>query len=473
MRLSQLHEKLGALRARAGGGEALRLAAALSEGEIRAFEEEHGAHLPPDFRAFLRGVGASGAGPYDGLLPNEQWSSALGKVRPGWLARPFPFAIDPAGDFVAIGPPGSAGDEPFEGAIALSDQGCTFYGLLVVTGPLAGRVVYVNVDQDRPYYLVENPDFLSWYERWLDELLWGHHASWFGIGLPGDEAQLAAAAVPGSPRQRDAVAAMFRLPRLSGETAALVVDLLRDPVAEVRELAVGLLKNFPPAEASLRLDHALGDASGGVRLAALEAILRAGGAWQEAARKALRDADPAVAVVALHHLTADERLLSADEVLPFVESPDAALSRCATGALARLPSGRATAVLLGRVASDPELDTLAALVSQVHNGGASAAQTGEILEALRARVAMAGAHIPQQLLWILCGFPGSHPALQRLLLGLVSHPEPLVRFSVVHQLGEVGDAGAIAALTVGRRDPTTLGPEHPNRSSIGQMAREC
>jgi HEAT repeat protein len=482
-RISRILAKLAALRAGAIGDdvEKFSLEPVLSEGEITAFEQAQGAQLPADFRAFLALAGGSGAGPYDGLLPMIAWGSALGKERPGWLARPFPFVVTETGQFEPFGPareastvePPGPTHEAYEGAISLSDQGCTFYGLLVVTGPLAGRLVYVNVDQDAPYYLVENPDFLSWYERWLDELRWGHRASWFGIGMPGDEAQLVAAAAPGSARRRDAVAAMFRLPRLSGETAALVVDLLRDPDAELRELAVSLLKNFPPAEASLHLHRALGDVSGEVRKAALETILRAGGAWQEAARKALHDTDPAVARVALYHLTADERLLSADEVLPFVESPDAALSRCAMGALARLPSGRATAVLLGRVASDPELDTLSALVNQVHNGGASAAQTDEVLEALRARVVASGDRVPQLLLWILGGFPGSHPALQGLLLGLVNHPEVLVRFSVVHQLGKVGDEGALAALAACRRDPSRLDPEYPNRSSIGTMAREA
>ena len=122
MPLSRIREKLAALRAQTG--EDYPLDRALTERKIQAFEAKQGAQLPPEFRAFLRQIGASGAGPYGGLLPMLQWGAALGKEAPGWLSRPFPFAPGESGPFEPFGPPGA---RPFEGAIAISDQGCTFY----------------------------------------------------------------------------------------------------------------------------------------------------------------------------------------------------------------------------------------------------------------------------------------------------------------------------------------------------------
>lgn len=59
------------------------------------------------------------------------------------------------------------------GSISLILQGCSYYGLLIVTGQYRGHVVYVDVQGSGEPYFVAHPDFLSWYERCLNELLAG------------------------------------------------------------------------------------------------------------------------------------------------------------------------------------------------------------------------------------------------------------------------------------------------------------
>ncbi len=54
--------------------------------------------------------------------------------------------------------------------MALNEQGSSYYGVLIVTGPYRGHVVYVDADGACPIQFVGR-DFLSWYEHWLDELL--------------------------------------------------------------------------------------------------------------------------------------------------------------------------------------------------------------------------------------------------------------------------------------------------------------
>ncbi len=77
------------------------LAPALTEADIKAFEEIHGIHLPAEYRSFVAEVGNGPAGPDHGLMPltvprpkaGEEW--AVGDEweedrLPGRLAEPFP-----------------------------------------------------------------------------------------------------------------------------------------------------------------------------------------------------------------------------------------------------------------------------------------------------------------------------------------------------------------------------------------------
>ncbi|MGC5054392.1 SMI1/KNR4 family protein [Micromonospora sp. DT48] len=158
-----------------------RLGPVLPEGEVVGFEKRHGVRLPPDYRGFITTIGHGGpgrfggAGPFYGLLPIEDWDLTLeGDLDVTMLARPFP--AEPGRvyeDWLAQAAPGED-DEPYRGTLALSHQGCGDLSLLVLSGPARGRVVDTHPGKQGPRF-TPDPDFLSWYERWLDAVLAGEH----------------------------------------------------------------------------------------------------------------------------------------------------------------------------------------------------------------------------------------------------------------------------------------------------------
>jgi SMI1/KNR4 family protein SUKH-1 len=157
----------------------LELGPPLTDDEVTAFEREHGVSLPEDYRAFITRIGNGGpgrwggAGPYYGLHPLQDWATALwGMPGPSTLATPFP--AEP-GHVFSDWPSGVApgeDDEPYCGTLALSDQGCGYLSILVVSGPARGRVTD-NSDTPAGPTFTSDADFLSWYERWLDAVLAG------------------------------------------------------------------------------------------------------------------------------------------------------------------------------------------------------------------------------------------------------------------------------------------------------------
>lgn len=200
-RVHRVRKKLEDVRARklsCFGSEShgFRLNPPLGEADLAAFEAERGIRLPEDYRDFLLHAGNGGAGPYHGILPLERWDAVARWVEydedeampADYLSRACPLRSGTTLEEMRqratrIHTPESAesDEDNYQGAIALEDQGCTFYALLVVSGPLRGRVVYVDLQRNRPPYVVEDPDFLSWYEGWLDALLAGEDTTWFGL----------------------------------------------------------------------------------------------------------------------------------------------------------------------------------------------------------------------------------------------------------------------------------------------------
>ncbi|GLY36848.1 hypothetical protein Amsp01_028720 [Amycolatopsis sp. NBRC 101858] len=90
------------------------------------------------------------------------------------------------------------------GILAVVHHGCTAFTHLVVSGPGRGRLVNVDLDGFPAPYVLEDKDFLAWYERWLAELLAGCDVVDFGEKLPGGEGTLLAIlAEDPSPRRPD------------------------------------------------------------------------------------------------------------------------------------------------------------------------------------------------------------------------------------------------------------------------------
>jgi hypothetical protein len=66
----------------------------------------------------------------------------------------------------------------------ICDQGCTYAARLIVTGEGRGRIIYIDVQGWYPPYFVKDPNFLAWYERWLEGVLSAPRVAWFGFDNP-------------------------------------------------------------------------------------------------------------------------------------------------------------------------------------------------------------------------------------------------------------------------------------------------
>jgi HEAT repeats len=254
-----------------------RLLPPLPEEQVAAYEGRNQIRLPEDYRAFITQVANGGAGPtLYRLLPLRP--DAVNS-RPD---RPFPFspgtlprrdwADDPALD-----------PEPWPGAILLTDEGCTFYQLLVVTGPHRGRVVHIDTDcNDWPTF-DPAPDFLTWYENWLfhrkdpipkDPIPWGEHDALARIALAGEDGVEA----------EDAVRACFHLAAPYPKTQESAIEVL----------AAGL-RGGAAAAGRVRAVWALGEmADRRSELAHVRQLIE----------PALRDPDPAVRAMAIEYTVA-------------------------------------------------------------------------------------------------------------------------------------------------------------------------
>ncbi|GGT04726.1 hypothetical protein GCM10010271_03310 [Streptomyces kurssanovii] len=178
-----------------GHGHTFELLPALPEEELRAVERWLGTRLPEEYRTFLREVGAGGAGPDYGLFPlrppGPGTPAASGRCalpfRPGLTAeldehqRAEPRRDEHPHDaaFVAAYAAWQAREDELhdaltEGTLCISDRGCGYYSLLVVTGPHRGTVwedVRAVGEGVVPIRLVGGTGHLSfaeWYLHWLE-----------------------------------------------------------------------------------------------------------------------------------------------------------------------------------------------------------------------------------------------------------------------------------------------------------------
>jgi HEAT repeat protein len=290
----------------------------ISEEELSRFETVQGIELPVGYRGFLLHAGNGGAGPYYGVFPLDKWDDFAGwvlhDVPADFLARPSP--LRPGGN------PGldmdSDADElaAYQGTLSIGSQGCTYAMQLIVSGPCRGRVAYVDADGQAPF-VTRDDDFLSWYERWLDELLNGYETSGFGCSPPGGEAAYLAIlddAEADSELKGEAAWAIRRLPRLSEPAAAQVIEYLRDPLADVRSGACAAIRKFALTPALERVGELLGDAAPQVRREAVGTLMEvAPDRWADAVRRMmLRDPDSDVASSAIRRLKDAGRLRRAD-----------------------------------------------------------------------------------------------------------------------------------------------------------------
>ena len=202
-----------------------------SAAEVAAFEERWEVRLPDGYRDFILGIGNGGAGPYYGLLPLAEWFAAHGD-EPSFDALTLPFRPELRRDY--------------SGTVTLCDQGCTFYALLVVTGPTRGRIANVNLD-DPGARLSPHPSFLAWYERWLDELIEDLEIDWFGFGAGGTVAEHLGALEWGEPQARAAaIHELGRRKQPSPDVLGAVASATSDADPLVRKAAERVQRERSP-----------------------------------------------------------------------------------------------------------------------------------------------------------------------------------------------------------------------------------
>jgi HEAT repeat protein/SMI1/KNR4 family protein SUKH-1 len=341
------------------GAHGFRLKDPLPEAEVAAFESEHGIALPEDYRAFITLLGGQGAGPYYGLTLLSEWDQAVyvdDENMPGFVARSCPLVPGLRREDNWIERLGLPEDELFQGTIAIGHQGCSYYTLLVISGEARGRVLYMDEGLQPPYF-VENDSFVSWYERWLDELLAGSDGSWFGFGLPGgdDELRDILETADSASRRAEAASSIARLPSVSEVTKEALISVASDPNSEVRAAAIGALGRVSVAASVEALRKALDDEDDDVRRAAVQALyeIRPKG-WDQDARRALSDRNSEVVLRAVF-LLSGEKLLRAEDCEPLLSSKNSEMRSHGAYGLGQVGGPRARQ-LLESALSDPDSD---------------------------------------------------------------------------------------------------------------------
>ncbi len=253
VRLGRIAGKLAAARAmpvppKAFGVEAhgFVLGAPLSEAVVAEFEERHEVTLPPAFRLFVTELGNGGAGPGYGLC--RLVPSCCVYRRSVHLAQPSPYLPGPRyfGDWGRRYEDPSGTDGSFlRGTLEVAHHGCSLVTRLVVTGPARGRLF--NLDTEGPIgpYVVEDADFLAWYERWLDEAVAGYDVGWFGERLPLEEPELVAVLTgdPSPERRARAGESLLQLPAIRDSSWTILADTMTtDTDATVRAELLAVLR---------------------------------------------------------------------------------------------------------------------------------------------------------------------------------------------------------------------------------------
>lgn len=159
-------------------GHGFRLARPLSPDRLSGLEERLGVALPAEYRAWLGQVAGGGAGPCYGVLPPSRWGEHLDDPSDA-AAFAAPCLLDPAraGQEDWDQPLPGGARQRFQGTLAVCEEGCAYHSLLILTGPHRGRVARVAPDEGAPFLFADAPDFLAWYEAWLQGVLAGEQAN--------------------------------------------------------------------------------------------------------------------------------------------------------------------------------------------------------------------------------------------------------------------------------------------------------
>jgi len=209
----------------------------LSPAAVEAFEQKHGIALPQELTDFLTAVGSGGAGPYHGLYTLEQMEQESARLAEPCILRPdfteeewwelealYEKQAEEANEGCEAG-----GERMFQGTLCIGTQGWTHDTVLILNGPYRGRIVYIDRDEQRPFFAYEK-NFLNWYERWLDELIAGRSVERFGRLPGGSEQELLALfdETDDDQLRLEALRGLFKIPALGPGTTARLRHIFRE-----------------------------------------------------------------------------------------------------------------------------------------------------------------------------------------------------------------------------------------------------
>lgn len=238
----------------------------LHRADLQKFEQTHGIILPESYAAFMTGIGNGGAGPYYGILPlGTNQTMELDRLhQPSSIQSTSLMEGDiEAADNTVMADTDEMSDTEYDeyiarmtqGLLNIGEQGCSYETMLVVTGELRGKVIYMDLESHQTFITYEET-FLDWYERWLDETIAGYNSSWFGMTRGGDDwalMQLYASATREDIRL-EALKGMFKLPVIHDDTAEFLLRLCQENSGEISYNALQLLakSRFDEAEPVIR-----------------------------------------------------------------------------------------------------------------------------------------------------------------------------------------------------------------------------
>ncbi len=136
---------------------------------------------------------------------------------------------------------------PEDGTLCLCAMDLTYEAYLILTGPMHGRVVYLDYDGEcAPMWPKDSPDFLTWCENFYSELLAGYDIAptWkFMWQEPGDENALIRAFQSAEDREykREVLYSFCKFKKLSKTAKKFLENLLN---SEFQDEVTKVLQDF-------------------------------------------------------------------------------------------------------------------------------------------------------------------------------------------------------------------------------------
>jgi len=165
-----------------------------AEKDIVKVEKKYGIELPREYRLYLRFIANGGPGFAYGIYPIER-ASVPSNIKKDCTCFPFmtqeDFEIlEKRQNEIYEADENSEEDIFCNGLLAIGTEGCTYDICLVVTGDYRGRIVHADMNEDGPFRFSYDDNFLDWYERWLDDFIYGLDMGKFGGSIGGSQEEL-------------------------------------------------------------------------------------------------------------------------------------------------------------------------------------------------------------------------------------------------------------------------------------------